>query len=254
MTAAFKNGPVEIRWRDVRVRWRNERELWPPSVDSFAFMQDLEGEGVFQSDCRNILDLGSGTGFLGIALAKLNPNVDRLTLADWLLTPALFGAVNWGLNKKGRERVDLSLRIGMFSDWLIEEPSASLEDVALCNPPYLPLLPGFEQFGIHTVVAGTDLLSHVIENAASLGRRVYVQFSHLAKKDADETAITNKMTLVALKSTPRMVPFRVRRAWTEMPDYFQALKEMNDGLITKPRARHPYWHLIQTYEVKAQLR
>lgn len=249
ITAAFNTGLVTIQWRDVSILWSNVRDLWPPSIDSFTFLMDLYESGLLKADIQSILDLGSGTGFLGIAVTRHNARVERLTLADWLLTPSLYGAVNWALNSAGREQVALSLRIGMFSDWLVESPTAGIDDVALCNPPYLPLLPGFEEFGVHAVVAGTDLLMHVIENAPSLGRRVFTQFSNLAKKDATDVASRHRVRLKALKPRPRPVPFRVRRAWTEMPEYFDALRSLKNGLKVKRSNRHPYWHSLQSFEV-----
>ena len=38
----FYGGYVVIRYRELSFYWRNGQELWPPSVDSFAMLQDLE--------------------------------------------------------------------------------------------------------------------------------------------------------------------------------------------------------------------
>lgn len=90
----FKDEHVLIRWCGLKFYWQNRRELWPPSIDSFWFMQNLKREGMFDANIKNVLDLGSGTGFLGIVLAAHNPRVQRLDFADWLLTPLLYSQAN----------------------------------------------------------------------------------------------------------------------------------------------------------------
>jgi len=82
ITEKFKTGYVLILYDGKPFYWKREESLWPPSVDSYKMMLDLESEGLLQNNIDSVLDIGSGTGFLGIVLAVENFNVTNLTLAD----------------------------------------------------------------------------------------------------------------------------------------------------------------------------
>lgn len=246
--AAFARKAVTITWRGLTFRWHNSTTLWPPSVDSFAFLLALERAQVFRQRPPSILDLGSGTGFLGIALAVLSGGCARLCLADWLLTPSLYGAVNWALNRRNA-KTTLAVRTGLFTDWMPREAVPVSHDIVLCNPPYLPCLRGFDELAVNSVVVGTDLLTHIIEHAQVLGRRVFVAFSSLAAREAVGAAAKYQKQLAPLPKSPRNVPFRVVKAWSDNRAYFDALKQVPNGIWRRTDHRHPYWHAINCCEV-----
>lgn len=240
----FTAAPVVIKHDGLEFLWRYAVELFPPSVDSFHMLEVLEGEGEFRQPIESCLDLGAGTGFLGICLAKRNGRVASVTLRDWLLSPALFSAVNAERNKAVCPSTRFSVELGYLA------PPHSLTDrrydLVVCNPPYLPLLGDFESLGWLSTVAGTSLLEFVIENATSLGRRVYVQFSDLALPEARAARERSGHRLRPV-GKPRPTPFRVEIAW-EKEGYLEALRQR--GLQTRLEERHPYWHTIRTYRVE----
>lgn len=240
--ARFSSGYVLIKYGRWKFYWRSGQELWPPSIDSFYMLQDLEKDGFFAKTYRNVLDLGSGTGFLGIVAASRNPYIRQLVLSDWLLTPYLYGTANWLLNNMNREHVTYKGRVGLCTSSL--DVQAKPYDVVICNPPYLPLLKGFDELGLESTVAGTDLLRHVILKNRSLGNRIYIQFSHLASPEA-RTA--QEIAGVKLRPIGRehIVPFRLR-ILRDRQDYLDLLIRER-GLIVKNNTRHPYWHRIQTH-------
>ena len=241
----FASGYVQIEYRGLKFYWRCNQELWPPSIDSFHMIRAMEEDGLFEYPYQSVLDLGSGTGFLGIVAAIFNPYVTHLTLSDWLLTPYLYGAANWVLNSRDHDHITYKGKIGLLTTGL--DPTGSYYDVVVCNPPYLPLLKGFDFIGMHSIVAGTDLLTHLIANGKAIGRKVYLQFSHIALPEAEATA-----KKVGVKLRPvgpeKEVPFRVTVAWSRT-DYLEALLKER-GLIEKKGTRHRFWHRIQTYVIE----
>src|SRR5262249_45483232 len=148
--------------------------------DSFLMLEDLEQSGVYRARHHSILDLGCGTGFLGIVIGCRNPNVLRIDFADWLLTPVLYSMVNWEINAKKRAYVRVHSRLGLHSDWNEPNSTKPYYDLVVCNPPYLPILSNFEAMGQHSTVAGVDLLVNVVSHAPALGTRVIVQLSDLS--------------------------------------------------------------------------
>lgn len=241
----FSNGYILIRYRDVEFYWRAGQELWPPSIDSFYMMEVMKEDGLFTKKYNSVVDIGSGTGFLGIVAAFHNPYITEIILSDWLLTPYLYGTSNWFLNRDTREHIDLRVNTSLFAEGL--ESVSGLYDIAICNPPYLPLLKGFGEIGLESTVAGTDLLTEVVLKSKQIASKTYLQFSSLAKPEAAEA---QKQAGVKLRpiGKERLVPFRVCVLW-ERNDYLDVLVKER-GLIEKKNSRHRFWHKIQTYVIE----
>jgi methylase of polypeptide subunit release factors len=237
---------VALQWRGLRFYWRDGLELWPPARDAFLLFQTLEERRAMGKGTASLLDIGSGTGFLGIAAARSSPSIRSAYLADWLLTPALFGQLNWMLNRRKDDTVRVRSLIGMHTNWLLEdELRGSVFDLAICNPPYLPKLAGHEELALDTTVCGTDLLEHVIRRAATLARRTYIQFSTIAMPEARRAAEAAGVQLVPIGER-HLVPFRVPTA-VDRPGYVEALKKR--GLKQRRGANHPYWHSLTAVSV-----
>jgi len=245
ITARFSSGLVGIRYRNRTYYWRSSKCLWPPSVDAFSMFLDLIEDGVLNEPHKRILDLGSGTGFLGIAIAAENRHVTRLEFADWLLTPLLYSVVNWRANEGSKKHVAIRAHLGQGISWRDGEKDPF--DLVVCNPPYLPLLEGFQDLGGESTVSGTDLLECVIAEGASLGRRVYVQFSDLAYPEAKAAADAHGRNLRRVGGG-KWAPFRVRLA-LEKPEYLNLLVAERD-LEVREGQNHRYWHRLQTYCVE----
>ncbi len=241
----FSTSFIVIEYMGNRFYWRNSPELWPPSTDSFNMIKAMEEDGLFEKKYNSILDIGSGTGFLGIIAACRNHYVTDLTLSDWLMTPYLYGATNWFLNRKKLENVRFKAHVGLFASDL--DSQVKPFDIAICNPPYLPLLNGFGEIGLESTVAGTDLLQDVIMKNKLLAKRIYIQFSNLSQPEAKLAQEKAKIKLRPV-GKEKLVPFRIRLLW-DRNDYIDILKQ-DRGLIEIGDARHRFWHKLQTYVIE----
>lgn len=135
--------------------------------------------------------------------------------------------------------------LGLHTNW-INSSRKTAYDVVVCNPPYLPILKGFEDLAPESTVAGTDLLSWVICHGRSLGVRVYIQFSDLAESEAQEAEKISGAKLIPV-GEQQIVPFRVRIA-LERPNYMKAF--VGRGLIHQEDSPYRYWHRIRTYRIE----
>jgi len=247
----FQHGMVEISWRGFRFLWKNGRESWPPSIDAFIFIETLEKAGVFRTPGNTLLDAGSGTGFLAIIAAHCIDTLAEITLWDWLLTPALYGQVNWYRNLKNdhlktqRDYVTARTMVGLFHDQMPQQrPLAIPFDFVLCNPPYLPIPAAFKKLTFESTTTGTQLLEHVITNSARLGKNVYLQFSKLAEVEAKSAADQNKLQL--LPAGPVIeIPCRIRDAINNA-DYLKYLQRPERGLRRKGTI---YTQKIRAYKI-----
>ena len=65
-----------ISFDNIQILWNDS--VWPPSIDSFLFAKCLKEESYLNKRIKKVADVGCGTGFLGIYIAKNNPHVERV--------------------------------------------------------------------------------------------------------------------------------------------------------------------------------
>ena len=248
IAALFSKGLVRITWEGLTIWWRNTDYLWPPSVDTFRMLRLLEKDRVFNRPYDRILDLGSGTGIMGIyAGSRIGRSVE-IELADWLLTPALYGMVNFVVNREMFSNARVKARIGMMNHWLgAQESRGGGTCLVLCNPPYLPILSGFEAVGSHCVVASTDLMLDLISHPAGYGDQIFVQYSDASAPEAQRAARQAGARLRRV-GTDSLVPFRVVSAWKHSGYLGALVKHGRINIV--PRHRHPYWHRLRLRKVE----
>ena len=251
----FNKDLVQIEYDKVRVLWRQAPEFWPPSIDTFGMVEDLRNDGLLRRNVQTVLDVGSGTGFLGIWLARNNSHVKEVTFSDWLVKPIVFSAINASINLSG-DCASSRYALGIGTHWAYcsrgvaaFSRNSGIYDLLICNPPSLPTPDGFEDLLINSTVAGTYLLEHIIRNfsgATRIAKEVYISISNIAdneKQDA-ENAVGCHLDPIGVE---RWVPFRVNLA-LENKKYMQYLLEER-GLEYRKGETHPFWHRVQTYKL-----
>jgi methylase of polypeptide subunit release factors len=245
IAARFLSSVVSFKWRGISILWQKGPELWAPSIDVIYLLRSLEKAGVFTNNYQSVMDLGCGTGIIGCFLAVKNPNIRRVYFSDWLMTPLVYSAINLGRNLKDRQ-LYAGFCLGLDTSWTTSNLADDRFDILVCNPPYLPILPGFEKLKLSSTVAGTDLLEHIISNAPHLAEEVYVCFSKTAQPEALLAAERSGRKLVPI-SEPMDVPFRVPQVLQEV-EYLEAL--LKTGRIeARDHFFHQLWHKITAYRV-----
>jgi hypothetical protein len=250
VTDLFRTGLVCIEYEGLDVLWKESQNLWPPSVDAVRMYETLRADGVFDRPISSVLDVGSGTGFLGIGIAQHVRSLEEAYLTDWLLTPATFSKLNWVRNCSGLAGTAprLFLRLGMgfhFSHHRDLLDRSNPLDLCVCNPPYLPDLDAFDEVKISHTVGGTDLLGEIIELGPEVADTVYVSFSDVAL-DAARRAATDVGVELHLVDEKWEVPFRVAQA-LEVDSYTRQL--VDHGLTEREGGRYRYWHDVGTYKI-----
>ncbi len=238
---------VEFRLLNLSILWKDSSALWPPSIDVVHMIDDLQKNGIGKLDIKSAIDIGSGTGLLGIWLAKENKNLKELAFSDWLLTPLIYSAVNAATNLN-LKNINCSYFPGLNTNWVGVGESTKKYDLILCNPPYVPILDKETGFLSRSTVAGTDLLEHVIGTASNFAKNTFISFSNLANKEAISIAkMFNKELVPIGDAGGHKVPFRVPHA-LENINYVHKLVDER-GLIVDKKSHQPFWHIVTTYEV-----
>ena len=245
LTDLFTNELVQIKFRNVKIIWQQHEELWPPSIDAFYFVNDLRNIGLTESKIKSVIDVGCGTGFMGIWLAKNNKSIKDLSFCDWLLSPLILTAINSSMNLDDT-LVKRRYLLGLGFDWVNSRHIEPIHDMMICNPPYLPSLDGYSDLPIASTVFGTDLIDDVIKNGHNHARKVFLSFSNLAKREAEESASRWGKKLVAI-GPAHIVPFRISHV-CDNHDYIDELIDER-GLKYKPQSDFPLQHSVQVFEV-----
>jgi hypothetical protein len=247
LTEIYKTGVILTNYDDHRVIWQRSREVWPPTVDSFVMCRNLMEDGVLTYDYRSVLDLGCGTGFIGLYLGYRNPGVREIRLADWLLTPLLYSMMSWELDARRHPNKTIEPLLGLNTSWLASDRRVGDVDVCVCNPPYLPSFDEFPEIKLHHTVGGTDLLEHVIERSTDIARETYINFSDMALPEAEAAADRSGKTLREI-GEPYDVPFTVPQAF--LCDGYVDRLAADDRIFTKDEGGYQWWHRIRTYRVE----
>ncbi len=234
-----------ITYNDIKVVWKQSAEFWPPSIDSFVLVKNLEDEGIVKNNCETLLDLGSGTGFLGIYMYQKNQSIKEVYFSDWLLTPLFFSIINWELNSS-KNRIGKAIPLlGLGTTWFLNKHIPDRFDICVCNPPYLPDLNRFSQIKIDHTVGGTDLLIHLLKRR-EIAKDVYVNISNMAKDEANRCARKMNIKMERIGNSIS-VPFRVATAF-KCTGYVQELVKRKK-LIVNDNSEYRYWHRLATYKL-----
>ncbi len=248
MGELFGKSLVAIHYDGVEVLWRDLDDFWPPSIDAFHLVENLRGNGVLNQNIESVLDVGAGTGFLGLWLARHNPSVKRLYLSEWLLTPLLFATCNAiELSQTlGDRRVECWPLLGIYTLWPNRHRvwRDTPVDLLVCNPPYLPLPGNATEQWLTEVVAGTELLQYLIKHGFSHAKEVYLAWSDLALPEARAAKKQAGVDWEQVGKESR-VPFRIPKVLRDA----SCIEYLKSRGLEECDGYHKYYHIVRTYRL-----
>lgn len=248
LSTLFSHCLVNLNYDGLDLLWKQNNHLWPPSIDVgvlFAFidrdLENLQNNG----SIKKVLDVGSGTGVLGIYFGKKLRAIEEIHYSDWLLTPLIFSFLNhnlcFGLKNEPIGIYHMANKFDQIDDQY---------DLTICNPPYLPIIEGTEHLHQIQTVSGVDLLKAYIQKAPKLSDRNYIIFSELAFDIVKEEAKKEKVQLEQLGYW-KEVPFRLP-SFIKTESYMKHFKE-NLGLIREDLTKEfPLSHRLGVFKITSK--
>jgi hypothetical protein len=246
LTDVYQSGVVVTSYDGHCVIWKRSAEVWPPTIDSFAMCRNMAADGVLTGPYPTVLDLGCGTGFLGLYVAQRNSNVRHILLADWLSTPLLYAMMSMEMEPGRWQNKSMTPLLGLNTGWLWQEEDVPHADLCVCNPPYLPSFDDFPEISLYHTVGGTELLEHVIERSTDIARVTYVNFSDMALPEAQAAAERAGRVLRPV-GEPYLVPFTVPQAFRHEGYVERLVKEQR--VLAGGEGGYKWWHWIRTYAI-----
>lgn len=242
---SMRNHIVDVRFDGMSTLWRSGREFWPPTIDSLVMANNMRKAQVYEG-VESVLDVGCGTGFLSIWLARLNPAISSIAFSDWLLVPSFFSQLN--LERQGFDSTVGHSYLGINSGWLKASTGNNAFDLLVSMPPQFPVFKGYERLGQLTTSNGSELLEHVVSQGPHLAERVVVQVSSMVLPDAQEAAGKAGHELHPI-GTARNLAFRPTYDILEKATGYLDVLVDQKRLEVDQKRLFPYRHHVNTYEV-----
>jgi hypothetical protein len=194
IAAAFGSGLVRIEYDGLSFYWKDIRTLWPPSIDSLHFATVLS-KSVSGKQLRRMLDVGSGTGFLGLCLAAKKGPIKKVVLSDLFMTSlfsSLYSAYR-NLSPVGLGSVRLEESNGLENFRETEDRF----DMVVCAPPYVPHL-GVPSILSLDAVSGTYLMRDVVVRSGKFSNLLMICHSSIAQPEFEKAVGDAKRTYARL--------------------------------------------------------
>lgn len=126
-------------------------DVYEPSEDTFLLLDAIES---FRNFFKRVVEVGSGSGIVTLALAKLSDETFAVDISDEAVRST------W---RKLKSSPHINTSHVIRGDILSMFRDSPLFDLIISNPPYLPV----EGLGDETIEGGIDFLKQVISQSKS---------------------------------------------------------------------------------------
>jgi 16S rRNA G966 N2-methylase RsmD len=246
--------------------------IWPPTIDTYLFMRVLSKLGYYESSIKSVVDIGAGSGILGLSFQIFGNGVD-VVFTDVNNNSELWIKANAAANELDPNHIKFHL--SRSNDFIRMLKDNKQFDLALLSPPYLPqfMIHGnhnifnkirskhniiLEEISIETI--DTGLLYDVLLNFKMYSTKLIVLYSSIID-DVVEEAKAEAQNIKENVLFERKVPLKIKglvplneQELNNWPD-----KERKLLLDLKKRGRlfdppensedaYPFWHKLKIVE------
>jgi len=228
-----------IKYLNVYILWNGR--VWPPSIDSLLLAKILKEQSYFKKPMKSIIDMGCGTGFLGILLAKNNVFIHKIYAIDISEESLLSTTLNAQINKIDSKKLKI-IRSDSFSN----VPKNIKVDLIVCNPPYIPIFSGKNKNYRFASFSGTKLLEDIIRYSGYFTKEIVFLYSsvslHVVNNVNSEVKI-KKREILLRKELPFRVPLVLRDSdWVNYLVKMGGLREKE--ILKEEQDEYRFWHTI----------
>jgi len=205
------------------------KDVWSPSVDAEFFLHIMDKRNEWGNP-ETLLDMGSGTGVLGICASLRLPKLRHITFVDIAFSALAATAINLASNQVS---VDCSLHSSL--------PPDSNYDLGLVAPYYFPTETAPPASPRDAILEAGRNTAMLVNSCVNHCKRVIFVFSSITESYFRELADFEFTILQSL-----LVPFSLGDNVSHNA-YVKAAVD-NNLLLTKAGSQFPYWHSIYLAE------
>ncbi len=201
--------------------------VWGPNIDTLLMCRTLRRAGL--EDIRFAVEVGCGSGFIGLFLLKHAPRLQKLTMLD--INPRAVACARDALSDPRAEFVQERGEL-----WLQQNKV----DLLVCNPPYVPRPKSLAD----NAYEGIDLLAFFILHGAQFllpGGRIFVNSSSVA--DNLLAPLWQRSSLRHAEVDHMEVPLKVLNILNN-PEWMEYLVRQQ-GLQLHRKRGYDVWHTIK---------
>jgi hypothetical protein len=201
--------------------------VWGPNIDTLLMCRALKQARL--KSVRFAVEVGCGSGFIGLYLLKNAPSLQKLTMLD--INPRAVACAREAIRDP---RVDFVQERGEV--WLRQNKI----DLLVCNPPYIPRPKSLAD----NAYEGVDLLAFFILNGSQFllpGGCMFVNSSSVSERVLG--SLWEQSSLRHTEVDRMEVPLKVLNV-LNCPEWMDYLKHQQ-GLTLRRRAGYDVWHTIK---------
>ncbi|MFW6172690.1 MAG: methyltransferase [Elusimicrobiota bacterium] len=218
----FLNGKFLVSSGDLH--FVSSSNIWAPSVDSFFLLHEFKRRNILKNT-SSILDMGAGTGVMGLGCIKINPSINFIAFVEKKVEAFKLIAQNILINEVEKKNFNILNSVsGKNIDFINI-------DLGVVTPFYIPVKKEFSKKLLNKTLKEAVKM---ISLTSKITQKTYFVYSSSTVNELKKVANFNWKNISSLE-----VPFPV-----ELVKGNHSNIKKNERFIKKEDSQFPYWHKI----------
>jgi len=259
-----KHGNMRVVFDNIEIYWQNIRP-WELDIGQLYFLKILRENGYFEKKIKSVAEVISGSGILGIYLAKNNKYVKSYNACDASVPTKSIAKYN--IEKNLQNKIDKGFSYSIVSGSKLRSTTKKVPfDLVIAYSYFLPEIEDHDLYPLFRTPKGApNPIEEIIKTGEKFAKEILIGISELAKPELENACTANKASFDILASIK--IPFIISndllspiviglKGDSENSDlkedlYIKAesyignlVKNKNRNLMVENKRNFKYWHNV----------